>query len=660
MRKILELDDRFPTGEPTLIAVVRWTGGRAFVEKRASLGGHAKYASEALDYIQSVTPREGKTIVLVNALGAYETYDDNRNGDGFPERAYRLGELAKCGHPQCNNDGKGWLMPDETLVQHYKSFEQFGGVYMHHQNKDTARSFGKVERAFWNPRMHRVELLLELDNKKNPEVVQRIADGEFPAVSMGCHVKYDVCSICGHRAPTRKDYCDHAKFNMRQILPATGERICVLNPSPRFFDISIVYRPADPTGFMLKKVANEVWTRSSAELGEKVAEFEAKQSAVRKLSDIQKQLVGDMTGAKKGPDLAPEDATLRKYRETVLPAVVENTESVPEELLEVMAAYTVPEVLSTLAAKNASLAAGELARLVLRRAGVKVAASVIDRFVALQPLVREAVAQHPSVLDKVAQSVEVSAAHVRPELAAKLGAWLEKRAAVSDWVRQQVWSPGKSLDGMPLGPGYRYNAQEPPKTDMLTMTDPYTGEVYRTTRGAAMAAQGENVKSLLGGTALMSAAYTVGSGFVPGLNKLPLGARALASIPLGYASAKGLMRAMPTYTNRRYLTDQGPFVAGNTEFVKMNSDLGLSPTAALNKLALDYAERLPRPAPGVALETQLLAKVGQQGAALVAGDLTAKVARLLRDAERPGADPLLGPDVSFAGLATRLGALITG
>ena len=65
-----------------------------------------------------------------------------------------------------------------TPYDRFWSFEQFGKAYMHHVNKDPAGSVGDVIKAFWNAQMHRVELLIGVDNEKAPDIAERIANGE--------------------------------------------------------------------------------------------------------------------------------------------------------------------------------------------------------------------------------------------------------------------------------------------------------------------------------------------------------------------------------------------------------------------------------------------------------------------------------------------------
>jgi len=172
MKKIIELEDHFSkTGELTVQLVLPLRGGRIDV------GRVTKHASEALDYIKNVTPEPGKTHLLLLAMGGEETYGPNRNGDGFSENPV----------PAKRGGERWWVAPGQELTKHYQSFETNPAhAFKHHQNKDPAKASGHVKKAFWNPRMHRVELLTVVDNEKDAEWVERVEAGELPAVSMGC------------------------------------------------------------------------------------------------------------------------------------------------------------------------------------------------------------------------------------------------------------------------------------------------------------------------------------------------------------------------------------------------------------------------------------------------------------------------------------------
>lgn len=179
MKKLIELDEFFPTGELTVQPILVWNSGRSYDTTRVT-----KYASAALDYIKSVAPEPGKAILLLNAMGAEEAWGPNRNGDGFPEHPVPArGKIA-------STDRRWFVRPGEELTKHYQSFETNPAhTFKHHANRDPAKASGVVKKAFWNPRMHRVELLVAVDDDKDPEWVKRASDGEFVPVSMGCFLR---------------------------------------------------------------------------------------------------------------------------------------------------------------------------------------------------------------------------------------------------------------------------------------------------------------------------------------------------------------------------------------------------------------------------------------------------------------------------------------
>jgi hypothetical protein len=184
------------------------------------------------EFISKLRPGVDTRHVLVNALGAGEYYGSNRNGDFFAETA---------------------LSPVHEEHGH-KTFLK-AGLFRHHANRDISKSSGKVEVSEYNPHMHRVELILRFEREKDPDVFEMIDGGQLFPLSMGCRVKKDVCSVCGHESKTTSDYCDHLMNMMNEILD-DGRRVCALNPEPKFFDISRVLVGADKTARSYGKLAS--------------------------------------------------------------------------------------------------------------------------------------------------------------------------------------------------------------------------------------------------------------------------------------------------------------------------------------------------------------------------------------------------------------------
>lgn len=76
-------------------------------------------------------------------------------------------------------------------------------------------------------------------------------------LSHNCSVSHDICSSCGNKAPTRKQYCDESmckhgglKNNIGKVFE-DGHILHADNPDPTFFDISHVIRPADRIAYVL-------------------------------------------------------------------------------------------------------------------------------------------------------------------------------------------------------------------------------------------------------------------------------------------------------------------------------------------------------------------------------------------------------------------------
>ena len=236
------------------------------------------YTPEVQDFVSSYQPDPNKIALLINALGASEYWGQNVNGDIFLWDALihdcrsfqgkpvtdgtRPFQGGRCPHPY--DDFAKKVIPDYG----YWTFLN-AHPFVHHRNKDPSRAFGKVLITCLNHHMKRVELVVEIDRALAAQhdaqhVVDRIDSGEFPDVSMGCRVPYDVCAICGNKSKTRKDYCNCVRhLGMGRVLD-DGRRVGVINLHPRFFDISFVFIGADKTAKVMQKLGSgELWLPES-------------------------------------------------------------------------------------------------------------------------------------------------------------------------------------------------------------------------------------------------------------------------------------------------------------------------------------------------------------------------------------------------------------
>lgn len=277
------------------------------------------------EYVKSIKPEPGKMYCHINALGAGQAWSCNKNGDWFDE---------------------------DKLLKHYKTFETGPAhVFRHHQNKNPATSIGKVIFSIYNPRMRRVEIIAEIDKELGHDVERRIAAGDYPSTSMAAKVSHDRCSICNNIAKSRNDYCEHLVNNLGQMLP-DGRKVMAMNDGDiKFFDISLVVRPADVTSSILQKVAFAEGAVSSAELAEIEKISEEKEAAHRKLADILKEIHGQV-------------GEVSSSLETIL----SKTKDLDKHLVSQLRLFDFNETLTVLAELGISPSIEFLAELIARKA----------------------------------------------------------------------------------------------------------------------------------------------------------------------------------------------------------------------------------------------------------------------------------------------------
>jgi len=321
----------------------------------------AEFSPETRGYIKQITPEDGKTYLLISAMGDGEFWGSNRNGDFFPTKA---------------------------LDEHHKTFES-AYVYKHHANKDPDKAYGRVLFSARNPRMHRVELIIVIDHEKAPDVIERIENGEFPDVSMGCKVPYDICNYCGHVSRRVKDYCDDLRYRMNEIMPG-GKKVYAINTRPRFFDLSFVFRGADKTGKTLAKVAsdngagipNETRSIPSAILAQEVYGEEKVAADPAVLSRIR--------------DIGEQYISLLNIHEV----------DIPNEVIDKLATYAVSETLSTLAGHGIVMKPREFFRMALKKMAQHDWADAIER-IDLDPYIKESGDVAESVLEAGNYNAEI-------------------------------------------------------------------------------------------------------------------------------------------------------------------------------------------------------------------------------------------------------------
>lgn len=134
--------------------------GARLIEDRHQLKIASKDSSVKWDY-DEIKPDKNHVGIHVVALGDFETYGANRNGDGFPKQA---------------------------CINYHDTFVKFGNVYRHHRNKDPKNALGKIVKSAYNEQMGRIELFIHANKEKAADELERLSkEGEIP-VSMACFV----------------------------------------------------------------------------------------------------------------------------------------------------------------------------------------------------------------------------------------------------------------------------------------------------------------------------------------------------------------------------------------------------------------------------------------------------------------------------------------
>jgi hypothetical protein len=367
----------------------------------------AEYHPEIANYINSARKIPGKTQILITALGSGEFWGCNVNGDYFPEAA-----LSHFGEDYG-----------------YKTFEYNAKIFKHHINKDPKASYGDVALSVYNPQYHRVELIVVLDNALAPEIAERIDNGDYPEWSMGCRVPYDICSICGNKARTRKEYCDHLKYYMGRIHPESGKQAYAINATPKFFDISQVLIGADKIAKTLKKVASAGTGPiiSSALLAEKMAGT--------KVSSMEKEIpAGDPPASQESID------TLVRS----IPEVKAYEQPLPKPVLDRLGSSGLNEAMSTLSFLGILPKPQEFQRIMLISIGKKDVADQLDKHnMCFDPMMC------PEPSPKHMQLMNMSADRFQPGLMDVLAPFMAERSYLPPFFGKRIMIIEKRAHELP-------------------------------------------------------------------------------------------------------------------------------------------------------------------------------------------------------------------
>ena len=557
--KIITLDDHFSTGEPTVQLIATWGRAGKCLKEATSLHKVAAVHSPALDYIKTAEPEPGRTSILIIGLGDHETYGPNRNGDGFPSEPV-----------------PGKIAADQVLTKHYKSYEN-AHVFRHHVNDDPKKAIGRVKKAFWNPYMRRVEVIEDFEHAKAPDLLEKVAAGESLPVSMGCRIPYDVCTKCGNHAKTRKEYCDHLKYEMGKIA-SDGSQYAALNPSPNFFDSSFVLRPADRTGYTLMKVADttpyELQTDSYS-LGELAADLKEKAATVNKVSEIEKIINGKAEESVSNLD-EKDTKLLKKYKDKTLSKITENTEPLSVAVMKITISHKPGDVLKTTEDLGMPLSLKELipyfmGRMTKKESSCDCGDTVLKIANQHVPLLLNIFSNYPRFYTDLVKEAQLDKCAYNGKLAQQLAPHQDKRMVADDYLYRRM---------VPTA----LRGRERALTDMVNYVDPATGQRLQTNYGTvqkthdALAERAYKQKALksiplLGASTLLGGAALLGRRFGMSPRKQMLSA--LGALGAGGAGAHTLL-SKPNLPGPKVMSDQGQ-ISGWTEMVPKRASVELAP-----------------------------------------------------------------------------------
>jgi len=152
--------------------------------------------------------------IVVNALSDEETFGDNVNGDAMPRE-------TKYGDP---------CLISESSSHGYKTYQQKGKWFHHHNNKDPSKAAGDVLFSSYDVDQGLVRVLVAIDRSKDPETCAQIDAGKLPLTSMGLRVPFDICFTPDSLVKTNlgEVRIDSINEHIHSVVTHTGETHKVL------------------------------------------------------------------------------------------------------------------------------------------------------------------------------------------------------------------------------------------------------------------------------------------------------------------------------------------------------------------------------------------------------------------------------------------------
>jgi hypothetical protein len=223
--------------------------------KTLDFGSMIKTASKVVN----IAPKEDDFLyVRVRAVSAGNVIEQpDGSAEVIPAEEF-LKNLSMYSNKCRGHNDNGDLFTYEELKRTYRTF--IGkSAFVDHKNENVENARGIILDAVWNERCKFVELLIAVDKKAFPDLCRGVEMGYITDVSMGCRCGTSICSICGNKANTEDEFCEHilnykgGKFNN---LPVFED-----NRDIEFFEISFVSQGADKQAKILEKVASKDFSK---------------------------------------------------------------------------------------------------------------------------------------------------------------------------------------------------------------------------------------------------------------------------------------------------------------------------------------------------------------------------------------------------------------
>lgn len=243
-----------------------------------------------------------------------------------------------------------------------------------------------------------------------------------------CRVPWDECNICGHRAKTQKEYCDHAKFYLGRIHPGTGKVVYVINRFPKFFDISYVTIGADRIAKGLLKVAslgNVNYEHMGSYVNVSSAELAEKSATLYKEADIEKEIPGNE---------APSSVTHIGDAIRAISEVKAHEKEIPNDVLDgISSKFNLSQIMTTMAALGIIPKPQEFQRIFLMGNGnPELANELHSRNICFDP----GMCDSPTV--EMLNHLDISPSQFKPELMQSLGQFVPDRSYAAPHLLKRI------------------------------------------------------------------------------------------------------------------------------------------------------------------------------------------------------------------------------